>query len=626
MSSSSSNTVADNPVFNRILSLRNDTRALSALLVPGWVDDVGFRGTASILVSCVGTLVACIYSALHLNMMHPLLLRAGGPWAAARAKLKWVAIALVAPDLVLYVAARQYLDARRLVRKLNEIVGRNHGDRFELEYAFFVLMGGIQVDVSNFLAENFSSYLPHRHRAAVERGIGGGDGDGNGNDEYHPTTLALTPQGLVQLARHYRYLRVPLSRIQDKSNSDFVKKSLVICQLSWMIAQCVTRAVIGLPLCLLEIHTAAHAFCALLLYVVWMKKPQDVNDPELVKTDTLDHFMAYMIQEQLFALQNPNLIIYPPWTNGSANSWPKVLSAGWSEPDNLTYEVDEKGETASVEWVDDVWGDIDLYPGQALKCGVGLIRREPDDPSSSSSSSSPSQSDSSPSSKFPMTITFQDQERFRALVRFLEMLHHDGRPCWTPYLYHPHARPGGSSPRLARCHYHQAFALPGADSNLPYVVADDDDGNDGDGGGSSGLGGSLWDMVSHVQRRPLLLGLLLLLPLVYGGVHLAAAWDFRFATGAERLGWRVAGAVIAGAFPALVGALTICRWSERGIMGARSGGPVFFAAVRRLVWYLVLAVYGLARLYVVVEAFAGLRRLPIGVFWMPDWLEMLPHL
>ena len=39
----------------------------------------------------------------------------------------------------------------------------------------------------------------------------------------------------------------------------------------------------------------------------------------------------------------------------------------------------------------------------------------------------------------------------------------------------------------------------------------------------------------------------------------------------------------------------------------------------------VLVVYSGARLYIVVESFISLRKVPIGVYYTPSWLQMIPH-
>ncbi|KAK3370431.1 hypothetical protein B0H63DRAFT_486991 [Podospora didyma] len=39
----------------------------------------------------------------------------------------------------------------------------------------------------------------------------------------------------------------------------------------------------------------------------------------------------------------------------------------------------------------------------------------------------------------------------------------------------------------------------------------------------------------------------------------------------------------------------------------------------------VLFFYCLARVFLVIESFISLRAQPIGVFWTPSWLDMIPH-
>lgn len=40
----------------------------------------------------------------------------------------------------------------------------------------------------------------------------------------------------------------------------------------------------------------------------------------------------------------------------------------------------------------------------------------------------------------------------------------------------------------------------------------------------------------------------------------------------------------------------------------------------------MLALFVLARVYLVVEAFASLREVPVAVYVTPEWTDLLPHL
>jgi hypothetical protein len=77
----------------RIVYHQNDTTA------PAWVDSPDVRDTFDILQNCILTFIACIYTALHLDVpvktaWHEVLLY----------KLKWTAITLFAPETSLYMA------------------------------------------------------------------------------------------------------------------------------------------------------------------------------------------------------------------------------------------------------------------------------------------------------------------------------------------------------------------------------------------------------------------------------------------------------------------------------------------------------------------------------------------
>ena len=97
--------------------------ALKSGIASSWVVGPQFRGTSDILWSCIVTLIACIYTAIHLNVppAHE------GNWHFIWRKAKWVALALFAPELVLFCAYRQFSEARKLVKELNELRGAHAG-------------------------------------------------------------------------------------------------------------------------------------------------------------------------------------------------------------------------------------------------------------------------------------------------------------------------------------------------------------------------------------------------------------------------------------------------------------------------------------------------------------------
>ena len=109
-----------------------------------------------------------------------------------------------------------------------------------------------------------------------------------------------------------------------------------------------------------------------------------------------------------------------------------------------------------------------------------------------------------------------------------------------------------------------------------------------------------------------LFGSLLVLPLAYGGVHLSA-WNFEFPTAIESLLWKLSAIIIAISFPTW---LTITAFLETLTRWHKFNDYLFvLSAVVSMV----------CRVYIVIEAYVSLRAVPIGVYWTPAWIQMIPH-
>ena len=121
-----------------------------------------------------------------------------------------------------------------------------------MTHSFFAGMGGFVFDTDD---ADYPPYIPGSPR------------------------LILTAHGVAKLAEHSRLPNVPETMIADKSRADFVAKLLATLQASWFLVQCVARWKEHMTMTLLELHTFAHAICALLMYLLWMNKPYDVHEP-----------------------------------------------------------------------------------------------------------------------------------------------------------------------------------------------------------------------------------------------------------------------------------------------------------------------------------------------------------
>jgi len=249
--------------------IQNNLTALHTTIAPSWVSAPSMRGTSGIVYSCILTLFACIYTALHLNIPK----RGAGAMGLLISKSLWSLAALTAPEIVLFYASFQFITARSIaktLRGLAEIEASTEADAgagtkanhslgpagekytFDLKYGFFAAMGGFEILY-------------------------------RGPEEAEPSLVTLSPDGVRKLAaQNLEQFKISRSSIEDRSKADTVQKGLVLFQVVWMALQCIARKAYGLPLSLLELHTMVHVVCAMAMYAFWIEKPLDIRSAEVL--------------------------------------------------------------------------------------------------------------------------------------------------------------------------------------------------------------------------------------------------------------------------------------------------------------------------------------------------------
>jgi len=90
---------------------------------------------------------------------------------------------------------------------------------------------------------------------------------------------------LIYIMKHFPDILtgVPEEYILDQAASSSLSKALLIIQVAWFCMNCASRLFQHLLLSLLEVCTAAHAFCTLVTYFVWWSKPLNVAAPMLMR-------------------------------------------------------------------------------------------------------------------------------------------------------------------------------------------------------------------------------------------------------------------------------------------------------------------------------------------------------
>ncbi|KAG6859225.1 hypothetical protein C0995_010563, partial [Termitomyces sp. Mi166 len=148
-------------------------------------------------------------------------------------RLKIFALALVAPELIVLWALRQWFVSRRLARMYK-------GYGWTQTHSFFAIMGGFQVCKPD--------------------------------DTDNPKTLH--PDDIRPYLENYDIV-ISKEEIMDRSKGDILAKCLVLLQVTWFILQMLARAIQHLAISELEIVTLAFALLNLMIYFCWWNKPLD---------------------------------------------------------------------------------------------------------------------------------------------------------------------------------------------------------------------------------------------------------------------------------------------------------------------------------------------------------------
>jgi hypothetical protein len=101
-----------------------------------------------------------------------------------------------------------------------------------------------------------------------------------------PLTMnVLTFDSFVYVMKHFPDIipDIPEESITDRAESSSLGKALLIVQVGWFCMNGASRLIQRLPISLLEVSTAAHGFCTLLVYLVWWTKPLNIAEGEIIK-------------------------------------------------------------------------------------------------------------------------------------------------------------------------------------------------------------------------------------------------------------------------------------------------------------------------------------------------------
>ena len=274
-----------------------------------WVGEPKQRGTFGIISLCFSTLIICIWSTLHFNIPT----RRYTVTSRFLVQVSWMFIALLAPEVLLFLAINERIAAGILLKKVlrshphlakpgvftrmyNWFRGRAESKGVSAQFQAYVIQRLIVTEQKQYEPVE-QTPQPHFGLVHAFYAVMGGFAFYGSFDEDTPKSLfeiSTNPRctvdvpkfnTLIYILERFPHIITDITEdyILDQASSSSLSKALLVVQVAWFCTNCASRLFRGLPLSLLEVSTAAHAFCTLLTYFVWWSKPINVAMPTLLR-------------------------------------------------------------------------------------------------------------------------------------------------------------------------------------------------------------------------------------------------------------------------------------------------------------------------------------------------------
>ncbi|PBK58766.1 hypothetical protein ARMSODRAFT_946153 [Armillaria solidipes] len=256
------------------------------------------RTVLSIIWSCLATIFACTWLAVHPNVPGRNI-TTNGAITCAIERAKIIAITILAPEVILAWAAEQFIVAWKLRHgKYTSIASaidpwreQKDDSKLTLAHCFFLSMGGFyytrKYEIPHQVLDSHKatstpppSSLLHTCSSNPTTSLNPrflpDDTPGSETVDVPGTLVTLKalesdPDLVKKLAA------ISAETIEDKSKGDALSKTFSILQISWFIVQCIARVIQHLPITLLEMTALAFAGLSIIMYFLWWYKPLNVK-------------------------------------------------------------------------------------------------------------------------------------------------------------------------------------------------------------------------------------------------------------------------------------------------------------------------------------------------------------
>ncbi|CAD6578262.1 MAG: hypothetical protein ASARMPRED_008660 [Alectoria sarmentosa] len=412
--------------------------------------------------------------------------------------------------------------------------------------------------------------------------------------------LTVTPRGMALLARCGFLPKISKEDILDKSKSDNLSKMVSVVQALWMLAQIIGRLIAGLPVTLLEVNTLAHIMCAMIIYVLWWDKPKLINEPTKLHGGWVPPISAYMYMSSQIS--------------GWKRMKPGILKKDWIDPELSMLAL--KPSTARISELGILTPMQKASSSKQRLAFIASLR------SISTASIPRLQADSDRGSFTTRPISAYTTEGMSSSTAMFTVKSRLESSQQLQSNRWPLAAEAMTLHSAIACRVVPRETQEG-DTKLKWVepiteeLVDDSIGNWATGNLLRDMSGFVMGMVVWFAS------------MAYGGVH-AAAWNGHFPSSIEMWLWRASSICIAGSGLLWILINMLARtfkgfktyWGKVESLRAHWTSLVGLGSLATLCGL----AYLLARIYLVVEAFMSLRKLPAAAFETLQWTQLVPHL
>lgn len=281
------------------------------------------RSTMEIVWACLSVTILCTWSVIHRHVpvhVEPLTKRQALRWLLYNAWKKFglFLLTLLGPEMPVTLALLGWMEARHVEPDLMAIA-KEHGVPWSRTHTYFVAMGGIAIrfpddgddESSNSNSrsnpvEQPGSEMTIRCMRAMEKEMKSLHKYGRVPWRRHNhnrsallaagiqhTSDLVRLQGNIWILGSYQLVAVSLAglfgssglpsisaaEILDRNKSNGLVRILALIQITWLVAQVITRGILGLPSSQLEISTIALAVTSGVIYIQCWTIPRDVMFP-----------------------------------------------------------------------------------------------------------------------------------------------------------------------------------------------------------------------------------------------------------------------------------------------------------------------------------------------------------